>query len=278
MIEAEIQEQLRNKYNPEGSDLRKIQLNMLDILIEFDRVCHKNGIVYWLDSGTLLGAVRHGGFIPWDDDIDVCIMKKDLRSLKKAMKKDLNPSYSFCMPSIRERQSMSWCRIINPNIRITRPVFNPKNPKELIPTQESLWLDIFLQINGNPSVSRFIDKLYGRCRRRFYRSITDGIFKRFASIVIYPFILLIVIIAEMLGKILSPGTLIHNFGSGFYSTRMVKEIFPLETVSFEGKKFPSPHDYDSYLSRIFGDYRQIPDTDKIKTHNVLKIEISENNL
>ena len=60
MIEKTRQQELRSLYNPDGSRLRTIQLNLLDILIEFDRVCRKNGIPYWLDSGTLIGAARHG--------------------------------------------------------------------------------------------------------------------------------------------------------------------------------------------------------------------------
>ena len=66
-----------SKYNGEGTMLRKAQLRMLDILIAVDKICRKHNIPYWLDYGTLLGAVRHGGFIPWDDDLDISMMKED---------------------------------------------------------------------------------------------------------------------------------------------------------------------------------------------------------
>lgn len=69
---------LREKYNPDGSILRQHQLKMLDILIIIDRICKKHGIKYWISDGTLLGAVRHGGFIPWDDDLDIQMMRKEL--------------------------------------------------------------------------------------------------------------------------------------------------------------------------------------------------------
>ena len=64
-----------SKYNGEGTMLRKAQLRMLDILVEVDKVCKRHNIPYWVDYGTLLGAVRHGGFIPWDDDLDISMME-----------------------------------------------------------------------------------------------------------------------------------------------------------------------------------------------------------
>ena len=77
MIDATIQQQLRERFNPEGSMLRKQQQRMLEILLHIDEVCTEHNIKYWLSSGTLLGAVRHGGFIPWDDDLDIEMLKED---------------------------------------------------------------------------------------------------------------------------------------------------------------------------------------------------------
>ena len=80
-------------FNAEGTDLRKQQLVMLDMLVYFDSVCKENNITYWLSSGNLLGAVRHNGFIPWDDDVDVMMMRKDYIKLEKILAKDLR--YNF---------------------------------------------------------------------------------------------------------------------------------------------------------------------------------------
>ena len=65
------------KYNPEGSTLRKAQMRMTDILLIVDKICEKHNIPYFLDGGYLIGAVRHGGFIPWDDDLDIAVMRED---------------------------------------------------------------------------------------------------------------------------------------------------------------------------------------------------------
>ena len=71
-----------------NSELKKIQQKKLEILIDIAKFCNENEIRYWLDSGTLLGAVRHGGFIPWDDDIDIIIMQEDAKFLKENYKSE----------------------------------------------------------------------------------------------------------------------------------------------------------------------------------------------
>ena len=72
-------------YNPEGSALKKDQLEMLKVLVAFAEICDKHDIKWWLCSGTLLGAARHKGFIPWDDDMDVTMFKEDYMKLEKVL-------------------------------------------------------------------------------------------------------------------------------------------------------------------------------------------------
>ena len=78
------------KFNPEGSLLRRQQLRMLEILLEVDKICKKHDISYWLSSGTLIGALRHDGFIPWDDDLDIAILCKDLDEVNRVMCEELD--------------------------------------------------------------------------------------------------------------------------------------------------------------------------------------------
>ena len=65
--------------NAAGTALRKHQMKMFDMLVYIDKICQDNDIKYCLSGGTLLGAVRHKGFIPWDDDLDIVFLKKDLK-------------------------------------------------------------------------------------------------------------------------------------------------------------------------------------------------------
>ena len=85
------------------------------LLAIFDKVCKKHGLVYWLSYGTLLGAVRHKGFIPWDDDMDIMMPRPDLERFKREfvseniqfMDLDVSEYYSFAFPRLVDRHSYS---------------------------------------------------------------------------------------------------------------------------------------------------------------------------
>ena len=83
MIDSRLNKELKERFSPVGSDLQKHQSKLLEILIYIDLICRDNQIDYWLSSGTALGAVRHGGFIPWDDDVDIEMTYKDYKRFEK---------------------------------------------------------------------------------------------------------------------------------------------------------------------------------------------------
>ena len=93
---GETETDLKHKYNYDGSELRKAQCRMLEMLSFLNEICEKHDIEYFIAFGTLLGAYRHGGFIPWDDDIDVYVSAKDIKKLKKIIN---NGNYSYIVQS-----------------------------------------------------------------------------------------------------------------------------------------------------------------------------------
>ena len=105
MIDKAIQEQLRERFNPDGSPLREFQMRLLDILVFIDDVCRRHGINYWLSSGTCLGAIRHGGFIPWDDDIDIEMLDTDYKRFIKVMQTEHNDRYAALHPADSAKRS-----------------------------------------------------------------------------------------------------------------------------------------------------------------------------
>ena len=82
---------MKNQYLSDyvADNLRACQLKQLSILKEVDRICRKHKLSYWLDGGTLLGAMRHGGFIPWDDDIDIGMTLEDMQAFMKVAPSEL---------------------------------------------------------------------------------------------------------------------------------------------------------------------------------------------
>jgi len=266
MIDRNTQKNMNSQYNPEGSVLRNIQLNLLDILVEFDRVCRKNNIRYWLDSGTLLGAMRHGGFIPWDDDLDICILRKDYRRLIRILDKNLE--YPFKLNELRKSNGrdavnhVPISRVINQSFLVSR-----KKDKAGNPVFEPAWIDIFPLENGSQRMKSFVENTYGKLLRRKVYVVQDGRFKHMVSAILEPLSLPFFMLVRWYGRLFHRSTYIHDFGIDFKSIRDKKDIFPLTEHKFEDKCFPCPHDADSYLTGLFGDWRQIPDMTGRIHHN-----------
>jgi len=266
MIDQDTQKAMNIQYNPEGSVLRNIQLNLLDILVEFDRVCRKNGIRYWLDSGTLLGAMRHGGFIPWDDDLDICILRKDYRKLIRIL--DNNLEYPFKLNELRKSNGrdavnhVPISRVINRSFLVSR-----KKDKDGNPVYEPIWIDIFPLENGSLRMKRFVEKTYGKLLRRKVYMIQDGTFKHLLSAVLEPLCIPLFLPLRWYGRIFHSSAYTHDFGIDFNSIRLKKDIFPLSECTFEGKRFLCPKDPDAYLTGIFGDWNRLPDEKDRITHH-----------
>ena len=101
--------QLRREFviQLDKSTLRKLQLVELEMLIELDRICRKNNIKYTIIGGTLIGALRNKGFIPWDDDIDVAMLRSEYEKFRDACKKDLDKT-RFYFQDHRNTKGYRW--------------------------------------------------------------------------------------------------------------------------------------------------------------------------
>lgn len=102
----------RDGFYVEG-EMKRAWAAQMEVLMEIDRICKKYGITYFADSGTLLGAVRHNGFVPWDDDIDIAMLRSDYMRFLSVVSKELEPSL-FCSDVYRdERWTQPFARIVN---------------------------------------------------------------------------------------------------------------------------------------------------------------------
>ena len=151
-------------YNPEGSTLRKAQMRMLEILKAVDAICRQNNIPYFIEAGTLLGSVRHGGFIPWDDDLDICVMRSDYNRLRGLLKENLPSSMVF-----QDAKTDPNYPLLIGKVRDTKSYFEEDFSAKL--EYGGIYIDIF-PIEKVPSWKwkQKLDYIYGHCVRAFLLS------------------------------------------------------------------------------------------------------------
>lgn len=254
---------LRQRFAPEGSTLWRQQQRMLEMMVWLDDVCRRHRIPYWLGSGTLLGAVRHGGFIPWDDDVDIEFRREDYPRLLQVLTQetagtdyalqthDTDPGYFFTYAKLRDRRSR----------------LQEQTGYDRIFTYQGIYLDLFvLEPMTKPLhwlSNRTFGIIYKVLRNPEYNTQqlirkTDSIYRvnmRF----VFPLL-------RLLSRLFSPRLLTYSPGIPFESQRDPAELFPLSIVVFEGHRFSAPHNPEAYLRRMFGNWQRLPDIDKISTH------------
>lgn len=263
MIDDKTQRILRQKFNPDGSDLRKAQLRMLEMLKYIDRICKDNNIPYWLSSGTCLGAVRHGGFIPWDDDLDVEMLWTDYQKFVNIVNSfkgkdgyivqtaDNDPYYFYSYGKLRDLNS-----------EIHEVHGRDKKYK-----YRGYFIDIFpIEPAGSKLFHKIMASLLNRVgeytnqnylpifisKQLFYKCIFKGIAR----------------LNRLVLSIQKDNRYRHILGHGCPKIRMINEIFPLLLVKFEDQMVPIPNNSDAYLQRFYGNYNEIPSVDKIIPHTI----------
>ncbi len=263
-----------SKYNPEGSTLRKAQLRMLEMLIEIDRICRKHDIQYWIDFGTLLGAVRHRGFIPWDDDMDISVYEKDYKHLREVLIKELPENFVFQDTSTDKYAFFTYGRVRDKKSYCYYPFFIKLK-------EQGLCVDVFRYEDiPSPKLKNFVDFFYRRAYHEIhhygdvaYKSKVEIILKRFFAYLLYPFAWIAKKIVQYLGRQSTKGLM-----GRWAITNAVyckDNIFPLTEVEFEGRNFFAPGNWDKHLKGIYGDYMQIPSPENRKQifdMNLVKIE------
>lgn len=263
MIDSVEQEKLRARFNPDGSLLRRHQLRMLEMLKYIDAVCRKHDIKYWLCSGTLLGAVRHGGFIPWDDDVDIEMLKEDYKKFVKVMKKEPQTDYV-----LQTHETDSGYFYPFAKLRDLHSYIKENHESDLYYKYKGCYIDIFIM---EPSSSFIVHKLSTMIQAGFIIRPNLLVKNRYFRKIYFPIALFLVnnflfAILSGISKIAAHGQLRHSLGTKFFKARNVADIFPLTTVRFEDSMFFVPQNTDAYLRKIYGDYMTLPDLEKIKIH------------
>lgn len=253
------------------SELRQFQLMLVEMMKDVDVIFKENGIEYFMLGGSVLGSVRHKGFIPWDDDIDIGIKREYFNEAERLLQHKLNEKYVYESP---EEQSV-------PSAPIGRIYLKPKENQKIddMPTIDVFALDgapanIFLQ-----KIQVWVGHIYNLCvygkpsknQGKFKNGLTHlflFFFRKKSREIIKKFSLKYI---THWSSVKSP-YITNLYG---YSNR--KELMPMsyfvkpKYLVFEDMLFPAPNHPQEYLTKIFGDYMQLPKVeDRIPSHKKLK--------
>ncbi|MBQ4569943.1 MAG: LicD family protein [Ruminococcus sp.] len=260
--------------------LRKLQLTELEILRELDRVCRKHNLRYYVVGGTLIGAVRHKGFIPWDDDIDVSMPRKDFDKLCRIAKEEFADDFF-----LQTRKTDKNCYFYYAKLRKNGTYFG-EDKFEHTTLHKGIFMDIF-PLDYIPD-NKALQKIFFRgfsCLTGFICSkekTTEFLYKNMSLPFIVTFRFLQCILPKclllgmrnLIGKLsnaLSRKQLLASL-SGFHG--YPGEIAPEKwwgegcDIEFEGLTVRAPSEYHTLLTHMFGDYMQLPPPEERVNHSV----------
>ncbi len=262
IIDSETQGALRARFNPEGSRLRINQLRMLDILIEVDAVCRRHNIDYWLSSGTLIGAARHDGFIPWDDDLDIEMLLPDYQRFCEIAPREFPPHLVLHNSSNDPIFLLGLCKVRDSRF----PVISADDKLEQHYRFNGLFIDI---LPLEPSTSFLLHRISGKTAYWSALMVNKAYGSNLIKAAMYSH-KAVTGCLRLLNRILQPlhpgSRLRHVFPSTFPKPRFIEDIFPLSEIQFEGHSFRCPAKVDSYLRKIYGNWTSIPDLNRIIPH------------
>ena len=268
--------------------LRRVQLAQFEIAKEVKRVCEKNKIAYFLDSGTLLGAVRHHGFIPWDDDMDLGMLRDQYEMFLKAAVRDLDKKFQLVEWKSSNGYPRPFCKIVKKNT-----IYLEEGAKES-EYERGIYIDIFpydVFPNKADSIQKRQINLYkavirNQCGIKTW--VSNGKINKGKYLKNLPITLLSHLIDRNSAISRYEKSAIKHNGenSEYYYPQGVsgygRWIIPrkclqnYEVLEFEGEMFSVPSDYDAFLKHAYGDYMKLPPEDQRENrHKIIQVDFGE---
>lgn len=248
----------------------KLQEELLEILIELDRICTKRNIPYYLYAGTLLGAVRHKGFIPWDDDIDVAMFRKDYSEFKKVVQEELDTkrfffqtqetdeNYNWVFGRIRKENTL-FMRSGQEHIGYHNGIFIDVFPMDNISENKikqkfiiyacKFWKKVLWSPVGVKSGKNTLHKVVFRALKLIPREVAISSYNYFAY----------KLNSDNTSLIIGHSVLSKIFRKSWFEGNMKLE--------FENVKFSVPKNYHDILTEMYGDYMKLPPKEERRGHH-----------
>ena len=260
---------INDKKELKQEEIKKIAL---DVLIDVADFCDKNNIVYYLSCGTLLGAIRHHGFIPWDDDIDIMMFRTDYNIFLSKYKSE---KYKLLKPSAG---MYYYAKVYDSNTIKIEPNIDYKKYDYL-----GIDVDIF-PIDGIVNDDKVINKMRTKTKilETLLRLSNQPIFYRKNPLKCVNRIIPRMIGSKRLVKMIENNCQkfnindcdyvirMRNSPNGFTGAQKKDVYYPPAKREFQGYMFNVPNDYDRWLSNFFGDYLTLPPEEKRKSHHNTK--------
>ncbi len=265
--------------------LEAIQKILLGFLKEVDRICQKHNIKYFLGGGTLLGAVRHKGFIPWDDDADVMMLREDYDRFLEVLPQELPNNLSYQTYKGKEQNHFPFTKI-----RINNTVLSTEFTSRFDYLNQGIFLDVLAQ--DKTSNNKFVSKIHMHATA----SLRWLVLNKWRGTPVDARSKISSCIANVLKKIIPLNVLewaqhkmmalYKNKNSDYLFDSMGRNIsngrFPLEwledtvRIDFEDIKLPVPKEYDKYLTYLYGNYMEmVPVSKRHVSHEIIQIDLGE---
>lgn len=291
MSEESLKEEKKDR-NEDDCGLSRVHEVNLKLLKEIDRICRKYKIKYMLDAGTLLGAIRHQGFIPWDDDADVVFTRNNFEKFKKVVRRELPEGMSFVEPCDFHGGRAFYDFISRITYDRSRKFEDSKKQEFYDDKISRLNVDLFV-VDAIPkgAFAKKITKLlhcivYGLAlghRWKINYSDYQGMMKAFVFVLstvgrLIPFPVIYKIWNRLCVKDRKRQNCLYfytNYAPDYFYVEIEKAWYD-ETAEavFEDTKFLIPSGWDPYLTQTYGDYRKLPPKEKrVPEHSDMEIEI-----
>lgn len=247
---------MKRQENLSLEEVKSVELGILDYIVS---LCKENSIPYYLSYGSLLGAIRHKGFIPWDDDIDISLLRPDYDRLIKALTDSNNKRYKLLHPSKKD-YLYSFSKVVDTKTKVVED--NIDNTNDM-----GVWVDVF-PLDGVKKRKSFHAKIlhfYNECRAA---AICQTLPSKYSKWMYLPWLCCRIIgpkfflnrVVKLSQKYdVNEVSFVSHMPTAF-RRQIPREIFNTTTkVEFEGRLYDAPSDYDAYLKLHYGaNYMQLP--------------------